>query len=96
LRHSGFMREVAPGIPHALWECGVVFDENERATLSGVIVRHRVGATRRPMTGSSGRSSIPATLMIESRGRGVLDRPVKPDDDRFGCLKTESHLPAAS
>jgi hypothetical protein len=25
-----------------------------------------------------GRSSIPETLMIESRGRGVLDRPVKP------------------
>jgi hypothetical protein len=29
-----------------------------------------------------GRSSIPETLMIESRGRGVLDRPVKPDDDK--------------
>jgi hypothetical protein len=28
-----------------------------------------------------GRSSIPETLMMESRGRGVLDRPVKPDDD---------------
>jgi hypothetical protein len=35
-------------------------------------------------------------LKIESRGRGVLDRPVKPDDDRFGCMKTESNLPAAS
>jgi hypothetical protein len=46
-----------------------------------VIARHRVGAMRRPMTGSSGRSSIPETLMMESRGRGVLDRPVKPDDD---------------
>jgi hypothetical protein len=32
-------------------------------------------------------SSIPETLMMESRGRGVLDRPVKPDDDRFDCLK---------
>ncbi len=89
----------APGIPHALCilgrivhaqpgrsaprECGGAFDENERATLSAVIVRHRVGATRRPMTGSSGRSSIPETLMIKSRGRGVLDRPVKPDDDNF-------------
>jgi hypothetical protein len=38
-------------------------------TSSAVIVRE------------SGRSSIPETLMIESRGRGVLDRPVKPDDD---------------
>jgi hypothetical protein len=46
-----------------------VFDERERATLSAVIVRE------------SGRSSIPETLTIESRGRGVLDRPVKPDDD---------------
>jgi hypothetical protein len=27
------------------------------------------------------RSSIPETLMIKSRGGGVLDRPVKPDDD---------------
>src|SRR3984893_19153982 len=26
-------------------------------------------------------SSIPETPMMESRGRGVLDRPVKPDDD---------------
>jgi hypothetical protein len=42
-----------------------VFDENERDTLSAVIVRE------------SGRSSIPETLMIESRGRGVLERPVK-------------------
>jgi hypothetical protein len=42
-----------------------------RPTLSAVIVRE------------SGRSSIPETLMMESRGRGVLDRPVKPDDDDF-------------
>jgi hypothetical protein len=75
----------APGIPHALLgrkihaplgrsaprECEVAFDENECATLSAVIVRE------------SGRSSIPETLMIESRGRGILDRPVKPDDDSF-------------
>jgi hypothetical protein len=33
--------------------------ENERAALSAVIARHRVGASRRPMTGSGGRSSIP-------------------------------------
>jgi hypothetical protein len=45
--------------------------ENQRATLSAVIVRE------------SGRSSIPETLMMESRGRGVLDRPVKPGDDNF-------------
>src|SRR5260370_25018422 len=46
-----------------------------------VIVRHRVGASRRPMTGSSGRSSIPETLENKSKSRSVLDRPVKPDDD---------------
>jgi hypothetical protein len=40
-----------------------LFDEDERATLSAVIVRE------------SGRSSIPETLMMESRGRGVLDTP---------------------
>jgi hypothetical protein len=78
------------GIDHAIpFGCDYCATADLCAMLA-VIVRHRVGATRRPMTGSSGRSSIPETLMIESRGRGVLDRPVKPDDDRFGCLKTES------
>ncbi len=28
-----------------------------------------------------GRSSIPETLIMKSKSRGVLDRPVKPDDD---------------
>jgi hypothetical protein len=37
-------------------------------------------------------SSIPETLMMESRGCGVLDRPVKPDDDRFDCLKLNRKL----
>jgi len=83
--HARLRVRRAPGIPHALcflWahgfvttrataprECGVASDENERATLAAVIVRE------------SGRSSIPETLMIKSRGRGVLDRPVKADDD---------------
>src|SRR5260370_10816046 len=31
-----------------------------------------------------GRSSIPETLIMKSKSRGVLDRPVKPDDD--SCL----------
>jgi hypothetical protein len=38
------------------------------------------------MTGSGGRSSIPETPMMESRGRNILDRPVKPDDDSFAGL----------
>jgi hypothetical protein len=38
-----------------------------------VVARHRVDASRRSMTGSSGRSSIPKTPMMESRGRGILD-----------------------
>jgi hypothetical protein len=33
--------------------------------------------------GLTGRPSIPQTPAIESRSRGVLDRPVKPGDDRF-------------
>ena len=36
-----------------------------------------------------GRSSIPETLMIESRSRGVLDRPVKPGDDSL--FRLEDH-----
>jgi hypothetical protein len=31
--------------------------------------------------GLTGRPSIPETPVMESRSRGVLDRPVKPDDD---------------
>jgi hypothetical protein len=46
------------------------------ATLSAVIARHRFGASRRPMTGSSGRSSIPEALTIKSQSRGVLDTPL--------------------
>jgi hypothetical protein len=41
----------------------------------------------------SGRSSIPAALVIESRGRGVLYRPVKPvtgpDGDAVGRARCE-------
>src|SRR2546429_1926045 len=43
--------------------------EYERATFSVVIARE------------GGRSSIPETPVMESRSCGVLDRPVKPDDD---------------
>ncbi len=49
-----------------------------RAAFSAVIARHRVGAARRPMTGSSGRSSIPETPVIEPRSRSVLDTPLEP------------------
>jgi hypothetical protein len=75
LHHSHARLRVhwAPGIPHAILgrkvlcttralaprESGVVFDEDERATLSAVIVRE------------SGRSSIPETLIMESRGRAA-------------------------
>jgi hypothetical protein len=52
-------------------EYGGVFDENERATLSLVIAR-----LDRATQYSRG-------AVNKSRGRGVLDRPVKPDDDNF-------------
>jgi hypothetical protein len=51
----------------------------------------------------TGRPSIPEAAVIEPRSRGVLDRPVKPDDDSFestmhlGCLKFEFvTLPSSS
>jgi hypothetical protein len=47
-------------------ECGGMFDKQERAIFSAVIAR----LDRAP--------SIPETLMIEPKSRGVLDRPVKP------------------
>src|SRR6266700_3839465 len=39
----------------------------------------------RPMTGSGGRSSIPKTLMIEPRSRGVLDTRTRGYDDIFAA-----------
>ena len=45
------------------------------AAFSTVIVRHRVSPAASPMTGSSGRSSIPETSVVETIGRGVLDSP---------------------
>jgi hypothetical protein len=64
---NGFVRlgRVAPR------ECGVVFDEYERATLRLVFAR------------LDRATQYSRELMIKSRGRGVLDRPVKPDDDNF-------------
>src|SRR3982074_3177968 len=41
-----------------------------------VIPRHRVGATRRPMTGSSGGSSTPRLLASITSVSGILDRPL--------------------
>jgi hypothetical protein len=46
--------------------------EGRMRPTSTVIARHRVGASRRPMTGSNGRSSITA-FVVEAKGRGVLD-----------------------
>jgi hypothetical protein len=45
------------------------YREDECVKFSAVIARE------------GGRSSIPETPAMESRSRGVLDRPVKPDDD---------------
>jgi hypothetical protein len=42
-------------------------------SFSAVIVRHRVGAKRRPMTGSGGRSSIPEAAVLKLRGHRILD-----------------------
>jgi hypothetical protein len=47
----------------------------ERATLSLVITRRRVCAMRRPMTGSSGRSSIPDTSAVATLPYSLLSWP---------------------
>jgi len=39
--------------------------------------------SRSSSPGLTGRPSIPPEPENKSRGRGVLDRPVKPDDDNF-------------
>src|SRR5450432_1245818 len=45
-------------------------------TSATVIARHRVGALRRPMTGSGGQSSIPETPMMESKSRLQIPAPL--------------------
>src|SRR6266404_2919509 len=73
----------APGIPCALFSFeGEEFESLGRDAsreCEGIFSCHRPPPGRpngRPMTGSGGRSSIPETLMIRSRGRGVLDPPL--------------------
>jgi hypothetical protein len=56
-------------------EIAETYREDERAKFSAVIARE------------GGRSSIPETPVMESRSRGVLDRPVKPDDDSSSLEK---------
>ncbi|HEV7634305.1 MAG TPA: hypothetical protein VGO54_02600 [Bradyrhizobium sp.] len=36
--------------------------------------------------GLTGRSSIPETIVMDPKGCGVLDRPVKPDDDSAASM----------
>src|SRR6266576_6438038 len=57
-------------------ECGDVSDELKRAQHSHL-----------SSPGLTGRPSIPEALMMESRGCGVLDRPVKRGDDSFFWLR---------
>jgi hypothetical protein len=66
-----------------------------RAPRSTVIARHRVGASRRPMTGSSGRSNIPPAFVVESKGRGVLEsgfppHGATPADQLSSALQTQN------
>jgi hypothetical protein len=74
-----------PRIPHALeffqgdrltHTSGKPCRENAEVCLEGERAKFRAVIAR-----EGGRSSIPETLVIKSRSRGVLDRPVKPDDD---------------
>jgi len=39
---------------------------------------------------ASGASSIPETVVLEPKSRGVLDRPVKPDDD--SCVENDKAI----
>src|SRR5207302_4595033 len=96
LHHSHARLRVhwAPGIPHALFGRKVHAQpgRSRRGNAELCLMNTIAPRSRSSSPGLTGRPSIPETLMIKSRGRGVLDRPVKPDDDRFGCLKIESEL----
>src|SRR5713101_4516702 len=84
ISHARLRVQRAPGIPCALcfpgeWFCknsgasrrGIaeVCREYERATFPAVIARHRVGAERRPMTGSS------RAIQYSRGGRDGIEKP---------------------
>jgi hypothetical protein len=62
----------ASGIP-----CALFIFEGERflANLGRIAPREREGVFTAVIVREGGRSSIPETLMIESKGRSVLDHP---------------------
>jgi hypothetical protein len=65
----------------------------DAAAFSTVIVRHRVSPVARPMTGPSGRSSIPETSAIEPISRGVLDALAFAEHDGGGAGRQRRRLP---
>ncbi len=75
----------APGIPCALClSRGIVWQSSgasRRGNAQMCHERKRAQHSHLSSSGLTGRPSIPQALMMELRGRGVLDRPVKPDDD---------------
>ena len=46
--------------------------------------------------GLTGRPSIPEAPVIEPKGRGVLDRPVKPDDDNSSVKRSDEAMTVLS
>jgi hypothetical protein len=58
---------------------------NEVICLSGRWRSHQADFHPPSSPGLTGRSSIPETSVMESRGRGVLGRPVKPGGDEKKC-----------
>jgi hypothetical protein len=75
-----------PGIPHALYSGRgetVLHNsgESRREIADSCVLNTNAPRFHLSSPGLTGRPSIPETPVMESNGSGVLDRPVKPDDD---------------
>src|SRR6202171_5709812 len=80
--HARLRVHWAPGIPHALvsWASERIIHNSDASRRGNAKLRRRTLSSSPRKRGSS----IPEAAENKSRSRGVLDRPVKPDDDSSG------------
>jgi hypothetical protein len=89
ISHARLRVHWAPGIPHALVFPGRTFLQK----LGRIAPRDRGGlSTNFVVIPAKAGSSIPEAAENKSRGRGVLDRPVRPDDDSSFCETTKQSI----
>jgi len=85
-------REFMLPLTHDILRCHAPLPASAKASAR----RRNQGRAGALAEAASGASSIPETVVLEPKSRGVLDRPVKPDDDGRGMLVRRSLAKAAS